>query len=255
MNDKRSHERFRNYLDSLDQLGKFAGAARQNRLHPVTARRWSEYSKRAAEEDDRSVWFLEWRGEEAFFHEHLATLLKAMVGEIQHGLVVAARDGTWTPSYLNGVPVHLPNPEFEETTQTKKYETDFDLWLNDLPTRWLRDENFKKIPAYTWSPPTSERQQLVLGSFTRQFARRLDVSHDHNVHGGVLVVGKPQPASLPSVQTVEPVEATASDAVDAEFTEQPVEEPSAAPAPAPPPPPRDLLTPMQRELIEQAKRK
>lgn len=176
------------YLDNLAKDGKRAPASRAAGIDPTTAFRWLEASRRAAQTpDEPSPYLFEYRGETNWLHCHARSVTKATIVAIQNGALDRALNGTTTIATKDGQIVYQLNPEFEETEATRKIETDRDLVMLGYEPRWVRDENFKKVPSVIVTPPSNEIALGVLAAFSKRFSKRATIEHNHNHQGGVAV--------------------------------------------------------------------
>jgi hypothetical protein len=255
---KRSRDAFVAYLQSFEKYCTDTAAAKATGVSRQTISRWLAESREAAKNENTGIdLHFEYGGSVAFLHEHRKQAEKNIVGDVLGGALARARDGTRQPALYQGQTVYKLNPKFEETSQTKKIESDQDLYILGYETRWLRDENFAKVPETVWTPPSNELVLGVLGSYVKRFAKRQTVEHQHNHTGGVLIAHemKAPRERLPMVEVIEP----AAEAVitDASHVLEPGSEPEVIaapePQPAPPPPPSTRsLSPLQRDLISRA---
>jgi hypothetical protein len=274
---KKSQEAYVTYLNSLAAVGSSTGASRATGISAVTAYRWLAASRAAAKNpDEPSEYRFEYppgAGEVAYLHEHAKLVTRTIVQDIMQNALIRARDGTWSVARKDGRTVYCENPDFEETKETEGLD-DATLALLGYPTRWLRDASFKKIPKMIHTAPSNELSLAMLAAFSKRFAKRLSVEHQHQHSGGVQVahsVGSmprkqlEKQQALPMVEIVEPVAeeivdmSMASEPESEPFTEEPAPEqtpaPMPEPMPTPAPQPRVGLTDLQRDLLEKAREK
>jgi hypothetical protein len=175
--------------------------------------------------------------------------------------------GTRTRALVAGRPQFEPNILFEETSETKQFETDLDLLINGFPTRWKRDAAFRREYVYVWTPPASENAVTAISAYRARYNRRLTVDHSHSGNIAVTHAALPAPATreqlearlLPEIEgelvdgtdVLEPSSAEIEEAVVEEIVIEPEPEPEPVVAPAPPAPKPN--SPMQEELLRLAR--
>lgn len=256
-------ETMSDYLDNLGKTGTRAGAARGTGLDAMTPWRWSQASIRAAAvaPDEPSIYRFTYRDVDGWFHEHAKAVVKAQIVAIQNAALDRALNGSTTVAMVNGQIVYALNPDFEETSETRKIETDRDLVMLGYEPRYLRDENFKKVPSLIHSAPSNDLTVSVLASFSKRWSKKVAISHEHSHSGRVMITSKaalPR-GDLPMLQIIEqPVAEQVADmsgVLEPGSEEQ--QEQMAEPAPAAliAPPPRTSISPLQRELIDRARAK
>ncbi len=252
---KRTIEYFTDYLDAMSAVGTAAGASRAAGIDSVTALRWTKLSRDHAKtkNPEESEFHFSYRGSEGWFHDHVRDVQKALVQDILEGAMIRARDGAATVAMLDGQIVYQLNPEFDPRTPGIQDLDEETLRLCGYATRFLYDEKGKKIPSVVRSAPSNELALSMLAGFSKRFAKRLSVEHQHQVSGGVMVVGAPQREALLGGQAIDPVSEAITDmtVTDGEFTE--VE--AKSDEPAAPEPEQRSLTPLQKDLIDKARAK
>lgn len=238
------------YLDALQTtasprggpMGNVSAASNAVGITRQRANTWLRKSKadEAAGDTLASPFFFEYGGQLAFFHWHAKEVVRVLVQEVHHAVLLAARDGYTMPSMFQGRRVP---------------QTDYDLLALGFPEA----ECIKRDPVtnevlfeQTWVPPSAERQLAVLSSYMRKFAKRIDHQVMVNTGGARMAerpkeLDAPQP-SLPVLEIIEPP------AEDATFTEETAPElaPDAVPVAAARWP-EGTRSPLQEDLISQAR--
>lgn len=280
---KRGVDTFIEYLDGIAAYGSNAGASRAACLHPVTALRWLSASREAENNNDESsVYYFEYAGKNDFLHNHRRMVEKSIVSDVLANAMVRARDGVTQPSMFQGHRV----PTIDYDLLALGF-TEAEAIMRDPVTGAI-------IFEQVYTPPSNELVLGILGGFTKRFARRLDVNHNHALRGGVEVVHSIEQQAhrrldhkktLPAVEVIDEtvaeqvaeiatadkpgdVEVETDSAAAADATEVIAmadvadvddvaadDAPTPAPVPIPAPAPRVSLTPLQQELLARARAK
>jgi hypothetical protein len=247
---KRSLEKFQELVRVFGETDDLTNTAKRLRMHRSVIYRWMQASEAAEEAGDiASEWFFEFNGVEDFLHSHMQENLKAMVDQVEVGLIKMAAEGYYLPSIYKGQLIYRRDPALIGLDpDVLEVLTGFRDDLYRDPIARLPEPQMVKVP------PSVERQSLVLSSHHPEvYGKRQQIELNQNIGGGVLVshqFNPPQAVPQPQQQPLLPqVEILPSEVVEAVIVEadQPEEQATLAPAPVVEP------SPLRAELEKLAK--
>jgi hypothetical protein len=230
---KRSPEKFGELVRVFGETDDLTKTAARCRMHRSAIYRWMQASEAAEEAGDTaSEWFFEFNGVEDFLHNHMQENLKAMVDQVEVGLIKMAAEGYYLPSIYKGQLIYRRDPALIGLDpDVLEVLTGFRDDLYRDPVTRLPEPLLIKVP------PSVERQALVLASHAPEvYSKRQQIDLNQNIGGGVTVSHQfnppqallpPQQPSLPQIQILP------SEVVEAIVVEADVEEPQKQAAPAP----------------------
>jgi hypothetical protein len=227
---KRSLEKFRELVKVFGETDDLTKTAKRLRMHRSVIYRWMQASEAAEEAGDiASEWFFD----EDFLHNHMQENLKAMVDQVEVGLIKMASEGYYLPSIYKGAVIMRRDPALiglaPDVLEVLTGFTD-DLYRDPI-TRLPE-------PQMVWVPPSVERQALVLSSHNPEvYSKKSQIDLRQSIEGGVMVSHQfnPPQQALPQPQQrpLPEVEILPSEVVEAIVVEADVDEPQEQAAPAP----------------------
>ena len=172
------------FLPTLNRLTSFTQTARALNFDESTPHVWLRESKAAMKRgDDPSDYLFEYDGTKRYLHQHVKSVQRASISDIEANARARARDGYFRPCRFQGKLVWREDPKLVGFS-------DAVLDMLGYPDRLLRI-NGELQPEMEWVPPSTDLVIAVLQSNSETYRRRssVDVSMNARVSGGVMVLG------------------------------------------------------------------
>jgi hypothetical protein len=241
------------FLPTLNRVTSFAQTARLLNFDESTPHVWVRESKAAAKRgDDPSDFLFEYDGSRRYLHQHIKSIGRACITDIEANARSRARDGYWRPCRFQGKTVWREDPKLIGLS---------DAVLNMLgyDDRLLR-VNGELQPELEWIAPSTDLVVAILQANSETYRKRssIDMNVSARIGGSaVLTMGGPRApqiaAPLPVLEIVqeaeEPERVLSDDADDVDLSvtdtdpdappvapvddDEPVNDEQPAPAPEP----------------------